>query len=127
MGRNLPLGLSPGRHPMTGRRKWLAIPGVAAIAVISTLMSAYAGNDQSSPVVAGTTETATQKANREAQGKTKPGPFGYSGASGYTHYLGQGTGRSPVHPVIFPHPVHVNTLQINCVYCHFAAFKSPDP
>lgn len=112
---------------MTGRRKWLVMLGAVTIAVASTLMSAYAGNDQSGAATAGTTETATQKANREAVGKARPGPFGYSGASGYTHYLGQGTGRSPVQPVIFPHPVHVNTLQINCVYCHAAAFKSPDP
>ena len=112
---------------MTGRRKWLVIPGVVAVAVASTLMSAYAGNDQSGATTAGAAETATQKANREALGKAKPGPWGYSGASGYTHYLGEGAGRSPVQPVVFPHPVHVNTLQMNCVYCHFAAFKSSDP
>ena len=113
---------------MTGRRKWLVILGVVAIAVASTLMSAYAGNDQSGTTTApGAKETATQKANREAVGKAKPGPWGYSGASGYTRYFGQGTGRSPVQPVSFPHPVHVNTLQMNCVYCHNAANKSPDP
>ena len=112
---------------MTGRRKWLAILGIVAIAVASTLMSAYAGNYQTAAAAAGTTETATQKANREAAGKAKPGPWGYSGASGYTNYLGQGTGRSPVQPVVFPHPVHVNTLQMNCVFCHYAANKSSDP
>ncbi|MCX5760704.1 MAG: cytochrome c3 family protein, partial [Gemmatimonadetes bacterium] len=112
---------------MTGRRKWLVIPGMVAIAVASTLMSAYAGNNQSGAPPAGAKENATQKANREAIGKAKPGPWGYSGASGYTNYLGQGTGRSPVQPIAFPHPVHVNTLQMNCVFCHASAFKSADP
>ena len=112
---------------MTGRRKWLAITSVVAVAMLSTLMSAYAGNYQIAATAAGTTENATQKANREAAGLAKPGPWGYSGASGYTNYLGQGTGRSPVQPVIFPHPVHVKTLQMNCVFCHSAAFKSQDP
>jgi hypothetical protein len=112
---------------MTGRRKWLVISSVVAIAIASTLMSAYAGNYQTAATAAGTVENATQKANREAVGKAKPGPWGYSGASGYTNYLGEGTGRSPVQPVLFPHPVHVNTLQMNCVFCHSAANKSPDP
>ncbi|GAC1649884.1 MAG: cytochrome c3 family protein [Gemmatimonadaceae bacterium] len=45
---------------------------------------------------------------------------GYSGAS-------TRQGRSPVQPVRFPHPQHVKTLGMNCLYCHFAANKSPDP
>ena len=103
---------------MTGLRKWAAIAGVAAIAVTATMMSAYAGAQQgaATPAPAGKKETATEAANREASGKAVPGPWAYSGASGYTHYLGQGTGRSPVQPIKFPHPVHVNTLKINCVY-----------
>ena len=36
-------------------------------------------------------------------------------------------GNSPVQPVKFPHPMHVQTLKMNCVYCHFSATKSPDP
>jgi len=112
---------------MAGRRTWLVLTGVVAMAMVASLMSACAGRDRPVAVAAGTTENATQKANREAAGKATPGPWGYSGASGYTHYLGQGIGRSPVQPVRFPHPVHVNTLQMNCVFCHFAAFKSPDP
>jgi hypothetical protein len=113
---------------MTGLRKWAAIAGVAAIAVTATMMSAYAGAQQgAAPAPAGKKETATEAANREASGKAVPGPWAYSGASGYTHYLGQGTGRSPVQPIKFPHPVHVNTLKINCVFCHYSAFKSPDP
>jgi len=44
----------------------------------------------------------------------------YSGAS-------SSQGFSPVQPVQFPHPVHVQTLGMNCLYCHYSANKSPDP
>ena len=44
----------------------------------------------------------------------------YGGAS-------SAAGNSPVQPVRFPHPVHVTTLKMNCLYCHFSANKSPDP
>lgn len=44
----------------------------------------------------------------------------YSGAS-------SSAGNSPTQPVRFPHPVHVETLKLNCLYCHFSANKSPDP
>jgi hypothetical protein len=44
----------------------------------------------------------------------------YSGASSSQRF-------SPEQPVRFPHPVHVQTLQMNCVYCHSSATKSPDP
>ena len=44
----------------------------------------------------------------------------YGGAS-------SAAGNSPVQPVRFPHPIHVTTLKMNCLYCHFAANKSPDP
>ncbi len=44
----------------------------------------------------------------------------YGGAS-------SAAGNSPVQPVRFPHPVHVGTLKMNCLYCHFSANKSPDP
>jgi hypothetical protein len=44
----------------------------------------------------------------------------YAGAS-------SSQGNSPVQPVKFPHPTHVQTLKMNCVYCHFSANKSPDP
>ena len=44
-------------------------------------------------------------------------------------YSGASTpqGRAPEQPIPFPHPTHVKTLGMNCVYCHFAANKSPDP
>ncbi len=44
----------------------------------------------------------------------------YSGAS-------SPEGRSPVQPVAFPHPQHVQKLGMNCVYCHFASNKAMDP
>jgi len=44
----------------------------------------------------------------------------YSGASSSQN-------RSPVQPIRFPHPVHVQKLGMNCVYCHFSAFKANDP
>ncbi|CAN5675731.1 hypothetical protein BH23GEM1_BH23GEM1_11820 [soil metagenome] len=44
----------------------------------------------------------------------------YSGAS-------SSAGNSPTQPVRFPHPVHVETLKMNCLYCHYSANKSPDP
>ena len=113
---------------MTGLRKWAATAGVVVIAATATMMSAYAGSQQGgAQAPAGKKETATEAANREAIGKAVPGPWAYSGASGYTNYIGGGVGRSPVQPVKFPHPVHVNTLKMNCVFCHSAAFKSSDP
>ena len=44
----------------------------------------------------------------------------YSGAS-------SSQGREPAQPIAFPHPTHVKTLGMNCLYCHYAANKSPDP
>ena len=69
---------------MTKRRKWGAVPGLVALAVLATVLSAYSGASTSQ-------------------------------------------GRAPAQPIAFPHPVHVQTLGINCLYCHFSANKSPDP
>lgn len=44
----------------------------------------------------------------------------YSGAS-------SSQGFAPEQPVNFPHPRHVKQLGMNCLYCHYAANKSPDP
>jgi hypothetical protein len=44
----------------------------------------------------------------------------YSGASSSQH-------NSPVQPIKFPHPVHVQKLGLNCLYCHYTANKSMDP
>jgi len=43
----------------------------------------------------------------------------YSGAS-------SSQGNSPTQPIAFPHTVHVKTLGINCIYCHYTANKSYD-
>jgi hypothetical protein len=51
---------------------------------------------------------------------TETAPWGYSGAS-------TPQGRAPVQPIPFPHPTHVQTLGMNCLYCHFSANKAPDP
>jgi hypothetical protein len=69
---------------MTTRRKWTAIPGLAALVAGALALSAYSG--ASSP-----------------------------------------QGRDPVQPIAFPHPVHVQKLGMSCLYCHYAANKSPDP
>ena len=44
----------------------------------------------------------------------------YSGASSSQNF-------APVQPIAFPHPMHARTLGMNCIYCHYAANKSPDP
>jgi hypothetical protein len=44
----------------------------------------------------------------------------YSGAS-------SSEGNSPVQPVAYRHTMHVDTLKMNCLYCHFSANKSFDP
>lgn len=45
----------------------------------------------------------------------------YSGASSSQN-------ASPVQPIKFPHPLHAaGNLNMNCLYCHYTANKSPDP
>ena len=111
---------------MTGRRNWVIVPAMVVVAIAATIVSAYAGSQTAAPQ-ATATETATEKANREAFGKAVLGPWAYSGSGSYTFYVGGGMGRSPEQPVKFPHPVHVNSLQMNCTFCHNAASQSPDP
>src|SRR5688500_6394724 len=37
-------------------------------------------------------------------------------------------GNAPEQPIAFPHTLHAAANpKMNCVYCHFAAYKSPDP
>jgi hypothetical protein len=100
---------------MTPRRKWAVIPGLFALAAAAILMSAYQG---------ASTSTAQQAALPQGSAQFPEQPahpsWGYWGAS-------TPQGRAPVQPINFPHPVHVKTLGLNCVYCHFSAFKSTDP
>ena len=45
----------------------------------------------------------------------------YSGASSSQN-------NSPVQPINFPHPLHAaGNMNMNCLYCHNTANKSPDP
>ena len=140
---------------MTGRRKWAAIPGLVAIAALATALSAYSGatsqtgggvpqSAQNQPPggpqqVGAPSPTLEQPAGAAAAPVTQAlgastvtpvvanpdtnparGPWGYSAASSDQNF-------SPVQPVRFPHPAHVQKAGMNCVYCHFASNKSPDP
>jgi hypothetical protein len=113
---------------MTRRRKWAAIPGLALIAVTATVLSAYSGAQagaasQAAPAAQPTAPTAAPTPAAPAPPlDTTPseGPWAYSGAS-------SDQGNSPEQPIAFPHPQHVQTLGMNCLYCHFSADKAPDP
>ncbi len=59
-----------------------------------------------------------------------PGLFALAaGAVILSAYSGASTSQnsSPNQPIAFPHSVHVGKLGINCIYCHYSAYKSPDP
>jgi hypothetical protein len=61
---------------------------------------------------------------------TTPGLFVIAAAAiALSAYSGGSSpqGRSPTQPIAFPHPAHVVKAEMNCVYCHFSANKSPDP
>lgn len=113
---------------MTTRRKWAAIPGLALIAVIATVLSAYSGARVNASMQAATgpqptaAATGSDTAALRAARDTNPigGPWAYSGAS-------SGQGYAPEQPIAFPHPQHVQSLGMSCLYCHSAANKSPDP
>jgi hypothetical protein len=132
--------LSPTRIArMSGRRKWALIPGFVVIAACVAMLAAYTGSlqgAQDAPAAAadqpigdlnpGQPGYATAKANLEVAGKAPKGPWAYQGASNFNRYF-ISADPSPEQPIKFPHPVHVNTLQMNCAFCHNAADKSPDP
>lgn len=117
---------------------WALVPGLVLAAAAVAALAAYTGilqGAQQQAVPAGETIDGlnpgqpgymTALANREAQGKAPRGPWSYSGSSNYNRYF-VGVSRSPQQPIAFPHPVHVNTLGLNCLYCHSSADKSPDP
>ena len=141
---------------MTGRRKWAAIPGLVLVAAFATALSAWSGassqtaggrpaSEQTPP---GAPQPQAQPSNTAApQGAPAPTTVAPSGpAEGSTHTVFTATpdtnpargpwgysaastdqNNSPVQPIRFPHPSHVQKAGINCVYCHFAANKSPDP
>src|SRR5215208_7113446 len=112
---------------MTFRRKWAAVPGVIAIAAVATALSAYRGASflraPQQPPAQQQPSGATGHAGATGEAidtVAPPGPWGYSAAS-------SDQGHQPEQPINFPHPRHVQTLGMNCLYCHFAANKSPDP
>jgi hypothetical protein len=118
---------------MTFRRKWAAVPGVIAIVALATALSAYRGASflraaPQSPQTpqtpqqpaAGSPSTATPATGDAIDTLAPTGPWGYSAAS-------SDQGYQPAQPINFPHPRHVQTLGMNCLYCHFSANKSPDP
>ena len=108
---------------MTRRRKWAVVPSFLAVGALVAGLAAYSGAQAKGP---GADRPHDERLNlRDTVFKgvaleAPKGPWGYSGAS-------SGQNNSPAQPVAFPHPLHVQKLGMNCVYCHFAANKSPDP
>lgn len=113
----------------TGGKKWAPVSGLLLIAVVATMLSAYSGARagittqtvapaQPATPVAPPTDTAALREARETSPES--GPWAYSAGS-------SNQGNSPEQPIDFPHPVHVQSLQMNCLYCHFSAQKAPDP
>jgi hypothetical protein len=90
----------------TAPRKWAAIPGFVGVAAATAVLSAWQG--------AATTQDSVTTHD--------PGPPGWA-----YHGASSSQGFSPVQPIKFPHPLHVKGLGMNCLYCHNAAAKSPDP
>ena len=86
-----------------------------ALVAAATAISAWKGRAQqaaATPAAAAVDTTTRLNAPR--------GPWGYSGGS-------SAQGYSPVQPILFPHPTHVQQAGMNCLYCHYSANKSPDP
>jgi hypothetical protein len=109
---------------MTRRRKWaVVVPSFLAVGALVAGLAAYSGAQANAP---GADRPHSERLNtKDTVWKgvaldAPHGPWGYSGAS-------SGQGYSPAQPVAFPHPLHVQKLGMNCVYCHFAANKSMDP
>jgi hypothetical protein len=109
---------------MTRRRKWaVVVPSFLAVGALVAGLAAYSGAqanvkgaDRPHDERLGLQDTVWRGVDRS----WRAGPWGYSAAS-------SSRGYSPAQPVAFPHPLHVQKLGMNCVYCHFAANKSPDP
>jgi hypothetical protein len=110
---------------MTLRSSW-AIAG--AVVVVTSLASyrvvfapsAAASQQAAAPQAGPTSSPSTPSDTAHPDTVVVRAPWGYSGAS-------TPQGRAPVQPIAFPHPTHVQTLGMNCLYCHFSANKSPDP
>jgi len=107
---------------MTRRREWAAVPSLLAIGALVAGLAAYSGAQSSG---AGPDRPHSERLNtsdtvfRGVDLEAPRGPWGYSAAS-------SDQGEAPAQPIAFPHPLHVQKLGMNCLYCHNNANKSPD-
>jgi hypothetical protein len=107
---------------MTRRRKWAAVPALLAVGALVAGLAAYSGAQATGPGADRPHDERLDIRDTVFRGvdlNAKPGPWGYSAAS-------SDQGNSPVQPVAFTHPLHVQKLGMNCLYCHNNANKSPD-
>ncbi|MDB4910193.1 MAG: cytochrome c3 [Gemmatimonadetes bacterium] len=102
------------------------VPGFVVLTSIAAIVSAYTGARQQQ---ATTPDTAAGSAVRPSARATNKAPDTVIVNRGEWGYWGGSTpqGRSPTQPIAFPHPRHVQTLGMNCLYCHFSANKAMDP
>jgi hypothetical protein len=114
---------------MTIRSKWAVVPGFVVLTSIAAIASAYTGARQQQPSAPTPDTSAKGRDERPSARATNKAPDTVIVNRGEWGYWGGSTpqGRSPTQPIAFPHPRHVQTLGMNCLYCHFAANKSPDP
>jgi hypothetical protein len=107
---------------MTNRRKWAVVPGFVILTAIAAIASAYTGAQQQATTPEGPAVRPSAHATNKAPDTviTNRGEWGYWGGS-------TPQGRAPDQPIAFPHPRHVQTLGMNCLYCHFSANKAMDP
>lgn len=112
------------RGVMTIRKKWAVLPGFVALTVIAVIASAYR-QQQQQPATAAASAPAIHPSARA----TNKAPDTLIVNRGEWGYWGGSTpqGRAPEQPIAFPHPRHVQTLGMNCLYCHFSANKAMDP
>jgi len=107
---------------MTRRRKWAAIPSLLAVGALVAGLAAYGGAQSSTAGAARPHSERLDTRDSVSRGvdlDAPRGPWGYSAAS-------SDQGESPPQPVAFPHPLHVQKLGMNCLYCHNSGNKSQD-
>jgi hypothetical protein len=114
---------------MTIRSKWALVPGFVVLTSLAAIVSAYTGARQQQPTTPAQASTAEAQAARPSAYATNKAPDTVIVNRGEWGYWGGSTpqGRAPIQPIAFPHPRHVQTLGMNCLYCHFSANKAMDP